>query len=57
MQTFIWTVLIYIGVEATIKIFCLAIGHMPPRNKGATAFDVVISFAVILWGAILLHDA
>ena len=57
MQTFIWTILVLIGIEAMAKIICLAIGYLPPRNKGAIVVDVFIGVSILIWGAIVLHGA
>lgn len=54
MRGFIWVSVIVIGIEAFAKIICLATGYFPPRNKGATVFDVVLGIGMIVWGAILL---
>ena len=57
MQAFVWVIIVILGVEALAKVTCLALDYLPPRGKGATAIDVVIGVALIVWGAILLGGA
>lgn len=54
MRIFIWAVLTWTVIESVIKVCCLAVGYLPPRNKGATAIDIVIGVGLIVWGAVLL---
>lgn len=57
MQTLVWTIVIILAIEVLAKVICLAIGYFPPRGKVSCVMDIVLGVGLIVWGAILLHDA
>ena len=56
MQKFVWVILIIMAIESVLKIICLATDNLPPRSKGGTAFDIIFSAALIMWGVVLLNE-
>ena len=57
MKTFIWVILVIIGVEGLAKLVCLATGNLMQHSSRTIAIDIVIGVALLIWGALVLHGA
>jgi hypothetical protein len=54
MKTFLWTMILLIGITCIGKLILLAKGEFPRRDPRTEALDVVINGAIIVWAALLL---
>jgi len=54
MQTFLWTVLVLLALDALAALIWLARGRVPERRLSDAAITVVINVAFLVWAAVLL---
>ena len=54
METYIWTIIIILSFENTLKLICLTKGKTPERTLGTMALDVFIGTCLVIWGVVAL---
>lgn len=54
METYIWTLVVVMSLEAAGKMFYLSQGRLPERTLGVFVFDLFIGVCLAVWGIVVL---
>ena len=54
MRAFIWTIVVISAIEAGINLIYVIAGKLPAITSFSMGLDIIICFAFIAWGIVLL---